>query len=109
VIVPTWFLYLGGFSMLALGLLQIVARLQERDEEGLERYLNLGTAWSALCITVGVGLLAMATGWWTPEALRPAPRRPASSTKRWATTQAPARPAQPATDLGGAQIVNEPQ
>lgn len=74
--VPAWFLYLGGFSLIILGGLQLQARPRDGAQRGLERFLNLGTAWSAVCITVGGLLLAMATGWWTPDVLKPLPKKP---------------------------------
>jgi hypothetical protein len=76
-VVPVWFCYLGGFSMLILGILQIRARPREADDGFYKRFINLGTLWSLCCITVGIGLLAMATGWWTPDFVKAPPlKRP---------------------------------
>jgi hypothetical protein len=78
--VPTWFLYLTGFSMLILGGLQIYHRPRRKNATLYERFVNLGTFWSLLCLTVGIALLAMALGYWQgpiapPRApIRPAPR-----------------------------------
>jgi hypothetical protein len=66
VIVPAWFLYIGGFSLLILGGLQMQQRPRKKDDNFYKRFVNLGTMWSLLCIAVGVGLLAIATGWWEP-------------------------------------------
>jgi hypothetical protein len=66
IVVPTWFLYLGGFSLVVLGILQIQARPREPDATLYQRFVNVGTLWSLTCISVGVGLLLIATGWWTP-------------------------------------------
>ncbi len=72
--VPTWFLYLTGFSMLILGGLQIHHRPRRRGAGLYERFVNLGTFWSLLCISVGVGLLVIALGYWDgPLGLRTAP------------------------------------
>ena len=62
--IPTWFLYLTGFSMVTLGVLQIVHRPRKPKANVVERFVNLGTFWSLICIAVGVGLLAMALGYW---------------------------------------------
>ncbi len=62
--IPTWFLYLGGFSLVILGVLQMVHRPRRPDANLYERFVNLGTFWSLVCITVGVGLLLMALGYW---------------------------------------------
>ena len=62
--VPTWFLYLTGFSMLILGGLQIYHRPRRKGASVYERFVNLGTFWSLLCLAVGVALLAMALGYW---------------------------------------------
>jgi hypothetical protein len=62
--VPTWFLYLTGFSMLLLGCLQIYHRPRRKGAGVYERFVNIGTFWSLLCVTVGVALLAMALGYW---------------------------------------------
>jgi hypothetical protein len=62
--IPVWFLYLGGFSLVILGVLQMIHRPRKADATLLERFVNLGTLWSFLCITVGVGLLLMALGYW---------------------------------------------
>lgn len=92
IVVPTWFLYLGGFSLVILGILQIQARPRERDDTLYQRFANVGTLWSLTCISVGVGLLLIATGWWTPwfavapkkrpAAAKPAITQPVSPTKR---------------------------
>ena len=62
--IPTWFLYLTGFSMVILGVLQLVHRPHKPGASLAERFINLGTFWSLICITVGVALLAMALGYW---------------------------------------------
>ena len=62
--IPTWFLHLAGFSMVVLGVLQLVSRPHRAGAGVAERLLNLGTFWSLLCIGVGVALLAMALGYW---------------------------------------------
>lgn len=62
--IPVWFLYVGGFSMVVLAILQVNARPREPGDGLYKRFINLGTLWSMLCLTVGVGLLAMALGYW---------------------------------------------
>jgi hypothetical protein len=62
--IPTWFLFLGGFSLVILGVLQILHRPRKEGASLVERFVNLGTFWSLLCISVGVGLLLMALGYW---------------------------------------------
>jgi hypothetical protein len=74
-VIPGWFLYLAGFSMVILGGLQIQQRPHERGESFARRFLNIGTAWSLLCIAVGVGLLLMALGYWEGPLPRPGPPR----------------------------------
>ena len=61
---PRWFLYLGGFSLVVLGVMQIVARPRDRGASIYRRFVNLGTLWSLVCMTVGAGLIAMALGYW---------------------------------------------
>jgi hypothetical protein len=77
--IPRWFLYIGGFSLVILGVLQIIARPRKSDASLYERFVNIGTMWSLICITVGAGLLAMALGYWAgplggqpPESPKPA-------------------------------------
>jgi hypothetical protein len=70
-IVPAWFLYVAGFSLVVLGAMQIQARPRKKDATLYERFVNVGTLWSLVCITVGVCILLMATGWWTPDFLAP--------------------------------------
>ena len=62
--IPVWFVYVGGFSLVILGLLQMKVRPSERGDSLYSRFVNVGTLWSLLCITVGAGLLAMALGYW---------------------------------------------
>lgn len=62
--IPTWFLFLTGFSMLLLGGMQLQQRPKKPGAPFYERFVNLGTLWSLLCIAIGVGLLAMALGYW---------------------------------------------
>jgi hypothetical protein len=78
--VPTWFLYLTGFSLLILGGLQIRHRPRRKGAGFYERFVNLGTFWSLICITVGVGLLLMALGYWQPIA---PPRAPVKHVPRY--------------------------
>jgi len=62
--IPRWFLYIGGFSVLILGLLQMFARPHDKGDSAYKRFVNIGTLWSLCCMSVGVGLLAMALGYW---------------------------------------------
>jgi hypothetical protein len=71
--IPTWFLYLGGFSMVILGGLQIQQRPHQPGARFYDRFVNLGTFWSLLCIAVGVALLAMALGYWQGPNRAPPP------------------------------------
>jgi putative copper export protein len=64
--VPTWFLYISGFSLLLLGIMQIQARPRKKDANFYERFINLGTFWSLLCMAVGTAIVIMALGYWTP-------------------------------------------
>jgi hypothetical protein len=75
-IVPQWFLYVAGFSLILLGGMQIQARPREKDAGFYARFVNLGTLWSLLCIAVGSAVVAMALGYFTPFD-RPAPPPPA--------------------------------
>jgi hypothetical protein len=61
--VPTWFLYIGGFSLIILGALQIQQRPHDKGDSLAKRFVNLGTMWSITCIVVGVTLVLMALGW----------------------------------------------
>jgi hypothetical protein len=70
-IVPAWFMYVAGFSLVVLGVLQIQARPRKKDATLYDRFVNVGTLWSLCCIVVGIGILLMATGWWTPDFLAP--------------------------------------
>jgi hypothetical protein len=63
-VIPTWFLYLAGFSMLILGILQLVQRPHEKGAGLYTRFVNFGTMWSLVCLAVGVALLLMALGYW---------------------------------------------
>ncbi len=62
--IPRWFLYVGGFSLVILGALQIRARPREPGDSVYRRFVNVGTLWSLTCIAVGLGLLSMALGYW---------------------------------------------
>jgi hypothetical protein len=76
-VIPTWFLYIGGFSLAVLGLLQIIERPRSAKASSYQRFVNVGTLWSLVCITVGVLLVLMALGWVArPDAARPPPPRP---------------------------------
>ncbi len=62
--IPSWVLYLAGFSLVVLGGLQIQQRPRRPGAGLYERFVNVGTLWSLLCITIGIGLLLMARGYW---------------------------------------------
>ncbi|MEO6954115.1 MAG: hypothetical protein ABI321_20095 [Polyangia bacterium] len=62
--IPVWFVYVGGFSLVLLGLMQMKVRPSEAGDSLYTKFVNVGTLWSLLCITVGAGLLAMALGYW---------------------------------------------
>ena len=49
--IPSWFLYLAGFSMVILGVLQMVNRPRKKDDTIYARFINVGTLWSLICIT----------------------------------------------------------
>jgi hypothetical protein len=63
--IPLWFLYVGGFSLVILGGLQIAHRPRKPGATFYQRFVNAGTLWSLVCIAVGVGLLLMALGYWS--------------------------------------------
>jgi hypothetical protein len=71
--IPAWFLYISGFSLILLGGMQIQVRPRRPGDSLYQRFVNLGTLWSLLCIAVGVGVVAMALGYWQPFA--PPPHR----------------------------------
>ena len=62
--IPVWFVYVGGFSLVILGLLQMKVRPSEPGDSLYTKFVNVGTLWSLLCIAVGAGLLTMALGYW---------------------------------------------
>jgi hypothetical protein len=70
-------LYVGGFSLAILGLLQIRTRPREPGDGFYQRFVNLGTLWSLCCIAVGAGLLAIALGYWDGPLGPRAPEPPA--------------------------------
>jgi len=72
-VIPSWFLYLAGFSMMILGVMQIQQRPQGKGGGFYARFVNVGTFWSVLCILVGLALLAMALGYWQGPVAGPAP------------------------------------
>ncbi|HZS40812.1 MAG TPA: hypothetical protein VFF06_28460 [Polyangia bacterium] len=74
--VPTWFLYMGGFSLMVLGGLQIQQRPHEKGDGFYKRFVNVGTMWSLCCITVGALLVLMALGWIDPHLTSPPPKLP---------------------------------
>ena len=74
--VPAWFLHIAGFSLVILGIMQIQARPRKKDANLYERFVNLGTFWSLLCIAAGTAIIVMALGYWTPLD-RPPPPKPA--------------------------------
>ena len=61
--VPNWFLYLGGFSLVILGVLQIQQRPRKEGDSLYTRFVNVGTLWSLTCIGVGALLVLIALGW----------------------------------------------
>jgi hypothetical protein len=63
-VTPTWFLYLGGFSLFILGVLQIYVRPREKGDGIYKRFVNVGTLWSLICISFGTLLVVMALGYW---------------------------------------------
>jgi hypothetical protein len=74
-VIPTWFLYVSGFSLIVLGGMQIQQRPRREGANLYERFVNLGTIWSLLCIAVGIGLVTMALGYIDP--FGPPPKPPA--------------------------------
>jgi len=80
--IPRWFLYVGGFSMVILGVLQLYARPRRREDTLYRRFVNLGTLWSMLCLAVGASLLAMALGYWDGPLGSMRPPEPAPKLKR---------------------------
>lgn len=76
-IVPVWFLYISGFSLVLLAAMQIQARPRKKGDGLYQRFANLGTVWSLCCFGVGIALLAMALGYYTPDFLQPPKRAPA--------------------------------
>ncbi len=74
--IPSWFLYLAGFSMVILGAMQIQQRPHAKGAGFYQRFVNIGTFWSLLCIAVGLALLLMALGYWQGPMGGPAPAAP---------------------------------
>ena len=56
---PRWFLYVGGFSLAILAMLQLRTRPSPKGASFYARFVNLGTLWSLVCFAVGVGLVTM--------------------------------------------------
>jgi hypothetical protein len=73
--VPTWFLYIGGFSLVILGALQIQQRPRKANDNFYTRFVNVGTLWSLCCIGVGTLLVLMALGWVDLHLVDKTPRR----------------------------------
>lgn len=78
---PTWFLYIGGFSLIVLAAMQMKTRPHEPGDGLYGRFLNVGTLWSMCCIAVGCALLAIALGYWEGPLGAPPPPRPATKTR----------------------------
>jgi hypothetical protein len=78
--VPSWFLYVTGFSLVLLGVMQIQARPRRPNATLYERFVNVGTLWSLVCIAVGTCVVLMALGWLTP--FDRAPPSPPAARKR---------------------------
>ena len=72
--IPSWFLYISGFSLMILGAAQIQARPRKKNAGFYERFVNVGTVWSLCCVAAGAAVVAMALGWWQPWVVTP--RRP---------------------------------
>ncbi len=72
--IPTWFLYLGGFSLILLGLMQIQARPKQK-ETALQRWLSIGMLWSLICIATGCALVLMGLGYIDQPFGQPLPPR----------------------------------
>lgn len=79
--IPTWFLYIAGFSLILLGGMQIQQRPRQKGASFYERFVNVGTFWSLFCITVGVAIVVMALGYWSPFD-HSAPKVPVKQRKR---------------------------
>jgi hypothetical protein len=73
-VIPKWFLYISGFSLIILGMLQIQQRPRREGDNFYERFVNAGTLWSLVCIAVGAAVVMMALGYWTPMD-RPTPQK----------------------------------
>jgi hypothetical protein len=73
--IPKWFLYIAGFSLIILGGLQIQARPRKPGDSFYTRFVNVGTLWSLCCIAVGGAVVLMALGWLNPDFTAP-PRHP---------------------------------
>jgi hypothetical protein len=80
--VPTWFLYISGFSLILLGIMQIQARPRSKNASFYERFVNLGTFWSLFCMLVGVAIVTMALGYWRPAILGDNKAAPPAKTRR---------------------------
>jgi hypothetical protein len=62
--IPQWFLYLQGFAMVIMGGALIRLRPAKKGASFYTRYVNIGTMWALICLSVGVYLLGMALGYW---------------------------------------------
>ena len=61
--IPIWFLYLSGFSLVILGALQIQARPRGKEDSFYKRFINIGTFWSLACIVAGGAIILYALGY----------------------------------------------
>ncbi len=61
--IPIWFVYIGGFSLIILGALQIQARPYQRGDSFFKRFINIGTFWSLFCISAGVVIVLYGLGY----------------------------------------------
>jgi hypothetical protein len=64
-VVPQWFIYLNGFAMLILGVALIATRPHRPGDSFYKRFVNFGTLWALLCLSMGLALLSLALGYWS--------------------------------------------
>ncbi len=56
------FFAFGGAILVLTGLLQLFVRPRQPHEIGLQRFVNRGTIWAAVCVSLGVLAILVGVG-----------------------------------------------